>query len=84
MGLSDLFKERHWANPQCFAVNSVTTGRELLARLDIPAERVQTIFINGRAFARDAAVMKPGSRVALVPYGAPVPIAAGLIKGALA
>jgi hypothetical protein len=82
MGLSDLFKRRHWTNPRRLSFGKDMTGRELLAELKIPAESVQVIFVNGKAFARDAAVITGDSRVALLPAGAPIPIAAGLAKAA--
>lgn len=80
MGLRELFKTRHWTNPKAVPVQGSIRGCELLAGLNIPAERVQMIFVNGRAFARDAAVIRPGDRVALVPAGAPIPFITGLYK----
>ncbi len=73
MFLSDLFKERHWTNPCQFDVDQETTGRELLAQLEIPAEQVAAIFVNHRLFKPMAASIKPGDRVALVSPGAPMP-----------
>lgn len=73
MWLSDLFKERHWANPQRFDVEDEMTGRELLAQLAIPAEQVGVMFVNHRVFEPTAARIRPGDRVALVSPGAPLP-----------
>ncbi len=73
MWLSDLFKTRHWANPQRLDVDDEMTGRELLAQLAIPAERVGVMFVNHRVFDPKAAIIRPGDRVALVPPGAPMP-----------
>jgi sulfur carrier protein ThiS len=73
MFLSDLFKERHWANPQRFEVETEMTGRELLDQLEIPAERVGMMLVNHRVFAPAKAIVRPGDRVALVSPGAPTP-----------
>jgi sulfur carrier protein ThiS len=73
MGLADVFRERQWTNPTFFPLDRETTGAELMAKLDIPMERVEVIFINRKAIAADDAVIQPGDRVALVPPGVPGP-----------
>jgi sulfur carrier protein ThiS len=73
MGLADVFRERQWTNPTDFPLDRETTGAELMAKLDIPMERVEVIFINRKAIAADDAVIQPGDRVALVPPGVPGP-----------
>lgn len=73
MGLSDLFRERGWPNPHAVGVDRETPGPELLRTLDIAAERVEVVFVNGKAYAADIAVIHPGDRVALVPPGVPGP-----------
>jgi sulfur carrier protein ThiS len=73
MWLADLFKARQWPNPRRFELDGDTSGTELLATLDIDPERVEVIFVNGRAMPCAAAIVKPGDRVALVPPGTPGP-----------
>jgi hypothetical protein len=73
MGLSDLFRERGWRNPHAAGIERETPGLDLLRILDIAAERVEVIFVNGKAYAADVAVIRPGDRVALVPPGVPGP-----------
>jgi sulfur carrier protein ThiS len=73
MDLADVFRERQWTNPASFPLDRETTGAELMAKLDIPMERVEVIFINRKAIAADDAVIQPGDRVALVPPGVPGP-----------
>lgn len=73
MGLSDLFRERQWANPCAFPVAAELSGPALLQALDIAPGRVEVIFVNRKAFAADVAVIRPGDRVALVPPGVPGP-----------
>jgi hypothetical protein len=73
MQLSDVFKERQWANPTSFPLDQEVTGAQLMAQLDIPMEHVEVIFINRLAIAADDAVIHPGDRVALVPPGVPGP-----------
>ena len=49
------------------------TGFQLLTLLDIPPEKVEVIFVNGKAFNPAMAVVTGGDRVALVPPGVPGP-----------
>jgi hypothetical protein len=73
MGLSDLFRERGWGFPLEVAVREGMSGDELLELLDIPKEKVEVIFVNGKASKPDQAVVNPGDRVALAPPGVPGP-----------
>jgi sulfur carrier protein ThiS len=73
MWLADLFKSRHWSNPKCLELDGDISGPELLAKLDIAPERVEVMFVNGRASSPATAIVKPGDRVALVPPGTPGP-----------
>lgn len=67
--LTHLFKERGWTTPQNIEIQAGTTGLELLAQLDIPAERVAALILNHRLIFADKAVIYPGDRVALLPPG---------------
>ena len=82
MELSTVFKERNWAMPHCVALSQSITGLDLLALLDINREKVEVIFINGKAYAPDHALIRPGDRVALVPAGTPGPyrVLMGFVK----
>ncbi len=73
MGLADLFRERQWTNPRDFPLDAEASGDDLLAKLDIPREGVEVMFINRKAVAADCALIPPGDRVALVPPGVPGP-----------
>ena len=73
MGLVDVFKERNWPIPMVVRIENGLTGSELMTILNIPAERVEIIFINGKVFLPVDATINPGDRVALVPPGTPGP-----------
>ena len=73
MGLADLFRERNWPSPLEVDSRGEMTGSQLLAMLDIPPEKVEVVFVNGRAFTPPMAVLTGGDRVALVPPGVPGP-----------
>lgn len=73
MGLSDVFRQRHWSNPKELAVEGEMTGETLLRTLDIAEEQVEVIFVNGKAYSPDLAVVTGGDRVALAPPGVPGP-----------
>jgi len=73
MDLADLFRERGWSFPLEVAVHENTSGDELLELLDIPQEKVEVIFVNGKASKPSQAVVNGGDRVALAPPGVPGP-----------
>ncbi|HTY24051.1 MAG TPA: hypothetical protein VMC85_13030 [Desulfomonilaceae bacterium] len=73
MGLADLFRERNWPNPYKIDIQGGMTGSRLLAMLDIPREKVEVIFVNGKACDPSIAVLTSCDRVALVPPGMPGP-----------
>jgi hypothetical protein len=73
MGLADTFRERGWSNPRQLAIPGPLKGFDLLAMLDIPVDKVEGIFINGKVSLPPVAVVTPGDRVALAPPGIPGP-----------
>jgi hypothetical protein len=73
MGLQDLFRVRGWNRPKTLALSAPVSGAELLARLDIPEEQVEVIFVNRVAYPLGEARIAPGDRVALCPPGVPGP-----------
>ncbi|HAM49905.1 MAG TPA: thiamine S protein [Nitrospiraceae bacterium] len=73
MGLADLFRERNWPSPLEVDIQGEMTGAQLLAMLDIAPEKVEVVFVNGKAFSPAMAVLTGGDRVALVPPGVPGP-----------
>jgi sulfur carrier protein ThiS len=70
--LNILFRERNWPFPMLFPLSNPLSGSDLLDLLDIRAEQVEVLLINGKVNTRDAEI-KPGDRVALVPPGTPGP-----------
>jgi len=73
MDLSNLFRERNWPSPLEVGIQGEMTGVQLLDMLDIPPEKVEVVFVNGKAFTPPMAVLTCGDRVALVPPGVPGP-----------
>lgn len=73
MGLSDTFRHNNWSNPMQVPVTGEMTGMQLLEQLGIPDTQVEVIFVNGKAFSPDLAVVNTGDRVALAPPGVPGP-----------
>jgi sulfur carrier protein ThiS len=73
MDLADLFRERGWSFPMEVAVRGEMSGDELLEQLDIPPEKVEVIFVNGKAAKPSQAVVNCGDRIALAPPGVPGP-----------
>lgn len=70
--LKKLFDERGLAQPVKMDINGETTARGLAEKLDIPRDKIEIIFVNGKAQSMDCPV-KAGDRVAFVPPGTPGP-----------
>jgi hypothetical protein len=73
MDLARLFKERGWRSPHVMPLDRPIGGLELLARLEVSPDAVESLFVDHRAIGLFDAVIRPGSRVALVPPGVPGP-----------
>ena len=73
MNLRDLFRERNWPSPLEVDIQGEMTGFQLLTLLDIPPEKVEVFFVNGKALNPAMTVVTGGDRVALVPPGVPGP-----------
>ncbi len=73
MDIAVLFRERNWPSPLDLDIPRELSGIELLDLLDISPEKVEVIFVNGKAFNPEAAVISGGDRVALLSPGAPGP-----------
>ena len=82
MGLVQLFKERNWSIPKEVMIEDGLVGTELIKQLNIPENRVEIIFINGKVFLPANARLTTGDRVALVPPGTPGPyrVMLGFVK----
>ncbi|HCR12577.1 MoaD/ThiS family protein [Solidesulfovibrio sp.] len=73
MDLSSVFSSRNWPNPKTVDVAGQVSGAQLLELLALPAEMVEVIFVNGKAFTPENAMVCEGDRVALAPPGVPGP-----------
>ncbi len=73
MDIFGLFRERNWQNPMEVEIQGEMTGAQLLEMLDIPLEKVEVVFVNGKAFNPSMAIISNGDRVALLSQGAPGP-----------
>jgi len=73
MDIAGIFRERNWGCPFELDIEGQLTGIELLNLLDIPPEKVEVVFVNGKAFSPEMALISGGDRVALLSQGAPGP-----------
>jgi hypothetical protein len=83
LNLAGLFRERGWDNPHSRKLKaSPLSGLELLAELAISDDKVEAIFVNGKAERLREAVVHSGDRVTLVPPGVPGPyrVLLGFVK----
>lgn len=83
MDLAAVFKQRNWGIPYRLLIQERISGQQLLKMLTIEREKVEVLFINGKAFSPDEVIIQPGDRVALVPPGTPGPyrVLMGFVKG---
>lgn len=70
--LKKLFEERGWPFPLTVDIGEETSAYKLAYKLNVPPERVEIVFVNGKANTLDC-LIKPGDRVAFVPPGTPGP-----------
>jgi hypothetical protein len=69
--LKQVFTERGWEFPYRYKLEGELTALELARRLDLPADIIEAVFINGLSDDLQTAVIRPGDRVGFVPYGTP-------------
>lgn len=70
--LKKIFDQRNWPFPLTLDLEEQVTAAELAAKLEIPPEKIEIVFVNGTAQPLDCLV-KPGDRIAFVPPGTPGP-----------
>jgi molybdopterin converting factor small subunit len=70
--IKKLFDERGLSFPVQCELTEECSASDLAARLEVPLEKIEIIFINGRVQSLDHPV-KAGDRVAFVPPGTPGP-----------
>ncbi|MDI6710178.1 MAG: MoaD/ThiS family protein [Bacillota bacterium] len=70
--LQGLFNERGWPFPLLVNLPEPMTAEELAIKLNIPLDKIEAVFLNGRAVGVDH-LIQAGDRVAFVPPGTPGP-----------
>ncbi|HSW36284.1 MAG TPA: MoaD/ThiS family protein [Candidatus Limnocylindrales bacterium] len=65
-----LFQERGWPIPLVYEPEGTITAAELCAKLQVPAEDVEAVFVN-RQIVPKSTLLHDGDRVAFVPPGVP-------------
>ncbi len=70
--LSALFKKKVRRDPLLLEVKGPITGNELAGKLEIPCEEIEVLIVNGVTQSLGYTI-KPGDRVAFVPWGTPGP-----------
>jgi len=70
--LKEIFDQRGWPFPIQVPLDKQCTAAELAKKLELPRDRIETVFINGIAGPLERTI-NPGDRVAFVPPGTPGP-----------
>lgn len=70
--LNEMFKKKNWPTPLILDLDEPITGDKLAAKLEIPLDEIEVIFVNGFVQALDY-IINPGDRVAFLPPGCPGP-----------
>jgi len=71
--LKKVFDERGWSFPHYLKLDKECSAKELAQALELPAEMIEAVFINGKAYQPEEGLVKPGDRVAFIPPGTPGP-----------
>ena len=80
--LQEIFNQRNWPFPVFFKLDKACSDSELAQMMDLPLDKIEAVFINGKAKPAGDGWVNPGDRVAFVPPGTPGPYRAilGLAK----
>jgi molybdopterin converting factor small subunit len=70
--LSAIMDKRGWTIPCILELREPITGAALADKLEIPRDEIEVIIVNGRTESLSHSI-KPGDRVAFVPWGTPGP-----------
>ncbi|MGQ9558019.1 MAG: MoaD/ThiS family protein [Desulfurispora sp.] len=70
--LKKIFDQRGWSFPLMYDLPAPTSAAALAEQLSLPLDKIEIVFVNGRAQPLEHTVM-PGDRVAFVPPGTPGP-----------
>ncbi|MDI6813782.1 MAG: MoaD/ThiS family protein [Desulfitobacteriaceae bacterium] len=71
--LRQIFKERGWPFPYHFDLDHECSAFDLAQKLDLPLDKIESVFINHSACALEEGWVKPGDRVTFVSPGVPGP-----------
>jgi hypothetical protein len=70
-GLKQVFEERGWTFPYRYKLDGEVSALELARRLDLPIDKIESVFINGFTDDLASARVRAGDRVGYIPYGTP-------------
>ena len=73
MLLRDIFKERNWPIPYYYKLEQECDSLALANTLKLPLDKIEAVFINGKAYPLGEGLIEPGDRVAFLPPGTPGP-----------
>lgn len=71
--LKRLADEKGLGFPCKLELEDECSAADLAARLGVPADKIEAVFVNGNAKPIAEARVKPGDRVGFVPFGTPGP-----------
>jgi len=81
--LKTICDERDWPFPFYYQLKEGCSAKKLVELLELPKEKIEAVFINGRAMPFEEAMVRAGDRVGFVPPGTPGPYRAllGMVSG---
>jgi len=71
--LREVFKERGWPFPYYVQLSEPCSAYDLAVQLQLPLEKIESVFINHKACGLQEGWVKPGDRVTFVSPGVPGP-----------
>lgn len=74
ISLREVFKERNWPTPYSVKLEKECSALKFAQMLNLPLDKIESVFINRKAYPLDWGWVKPGDRVAFVSPGTPGPV----------
>ncbi|HHU31349.1 MAG: MoaD/ThiS family protein [Zhaonellaceae bacterium] len=65
--------QKGWSFPHKFLLKEECSATQLAQMLELPLEEIEGVFIDGIPRPLKGAQIKPGQRIAFIPYGIPGP-----------
>ncbi len=71
--LKRIFDERNWSFPHYIRLETSCSSKDFAELLELPMDKIEAVFINGKAHPLEDGWVNPGDRVTFLSPGTPGP-----------